>query len=123
MELPVHLTISYYCASTAQGPFEYCFVIKHTPGCTLAGATGAALPQLSSCGGFLLFPEAIPSIHPAGRNCPAAHCWLRCPTFTRAEPQAGKGAVGRGQSTWLLGLGGRSVPAHVHPEDELWEGW
>lgn len=55
------------------------------PGCLLAGATGAALPQLSSCGGFLLFPEAMPSLRTSAlgsglvcRNCLTARCWLRC---------------------------------------------
>lgn len=58
MGLLVHLIISYYYARSVQGPFEWCLVATLrqpiAPGCLLAGATGAASPQLSSCGGFLL---------------------------------------------------------------------
>lgn len=100
------------------------------PGCVLAGATGAALSQLSSCGGFLLFPEAMPSLRTSAlgsglvcRNCLTAHSWLRCLKFTRAELQAADGTLGMGERIRLLGLGGKSVPARVYLEDELEEGW
>lgn len=85
MGLPVHLVISYYYASTAQGPFEWRLVATLrqpvAPGCLLAGATGAASPQLSSCRGFLLKQFQVlgrPRLARVAESAPqpvAAHTW------------------------------------------------